>query len=139
LNNAGKPTNLFYIPKKNYANAEMFVSADQKSLLWAVYDYSEYDITATRLEPTQIKIGFVMGGSDHTFMGKRKNDDGPELQLVKIDLTNNTPSQLQVCGKDEYTLFDDTPVLYANENEVAFFGVAGKNKERVAKVIKVKL
>jgi hypothetical protein len=61
------------------------------------------------------------------------------LQLVKIDLTNNTPSQLQVCGKDEYTLFDDTPVLYANENEVAFFGVAGKNKERVAKVIKVKL
>jgi hypothetical protein len=46
--------------------------------------------------------------------------------LVKIDLTNNTPSQLQVCGKDEYTLFDDTPVLYANENEVAFFGVAGK-------------
>jgi hypothetical protein len=65
----------------------MFVSADQKSLLWAVYDYSEYDITATRLEPTQIKIGFVMGGSDHTFMGKRK------MMMTRIAIGKNRFNQ----------------------------------------------
>lgn len=114
-------------------------SGDKKTMIWAIYDYSNYEIQATKMKPVQISaIGFLEGGTDHTFLGARKNDDGPELQLVKFDLSNNTPSPLQICGKDEYTLFDDTPVLYSNENEVVFFGVAGKNKERVAKVIEAK-
>lgn len=139
VNESGKVSNLFFVPKKNYANSNMFVSGDKKTMIWAIYDYSNYEILATKMKPVQIStIGFLEGGTDHTFMGARKNDDGPELQLVKIDLSNNTPSALQICGKEEYTLFDDTPVLYSNDTEVVFFGVAGKNKERVAKVIKAK-
>lgn len=133
----GKLSNLYYVPKKNYANSNMFISGDKKSMIWAIYDYSKYDIQASRMKPVQVDVtGFLAGGIDHVFMNARNNDDGPELQLVKIDLSNNKPSALQICGKDEYTLFDDTPVLYSNEKEVVFFGVAGKNRERVAKVIK---
>lgn len=139
VNESGKVSNLFFVPKKNYANSNMFVSGDKKTMFWAIYDYSNYEIQATKMKPVQISaIGFLEGGTDHAFLGARSNDDGPELQLVKIDLASNTPSALQICGKEEYTLFDDTPVLYSNDTEVVFFGVAGKNKERVAKVIKAK-
>jgi hypothetical protein len=138
LSESGKLSHLFYVPKSNYANSNMFFSEANKSLIWAIYDYSEYEITATRREPTQIKLGFLVTGDDHTFMGKVKNDDGPQLQLVKFDLATNTPSSLQICGKDEYTLFDDYPVLYSNGKEIVFFGVSGKNKERFVNVIRAK-
>jgi hypothetical protein len=139
LNSEGKPEQLFYVPKKNYANSNMFLSADKQSMYWAIYDYSEFDVTATRKEPTQIKIGFVTGGDDHVITNKTKNDDGPMLELVKIDLNTHTPSALQRCGEDEYTLFDEAPVFYANEQEVVFLGVSGKKKERVSNFIKLKL
>jgi hypothetical protein len=35
-------------------------------------------------------------------------------------------------------LFDESPVLYANDKEVVFLGLAGKVKERVTKVITLK-
>jgi hypothetical protein len=137
LNESGKPDKLFYAPKKNYAHSDMSLSADGKTMLWSIYDYSAYDIRATRLEPTQIKLGWVTGGQDHTFR-VRKNDDGPQLELVKIDLTNNTPSALQICGENEYTVFDETPLLYNSGTEVVFLGVSGGKKERVSKIIRAK-
>lgn len=138
INETGKVQNLFFVPKTNYASSNLFFGNDNKTLIWAIYDYSKYEITACKLEPVQIKIGFLRGGDDHAFTGKRLNDDGPLLQLTKIDLTSNTPSPLQVCGKDEYTLFDDYPVLYSTDKEIVFFGVSGKAKERFANAIKVK-
>ncbi|MBY0427539.1 MAG: hypothetical protein K2Q22_18025, partial [Cytophagales bacterium] len=138
INETGKVQNLFFVPKSNYTSSNLFFGNDNKTLIWAMYDYSKYEITAKKLEPVQIKIGFLMGGDDHVFMGKRLNDDGPLLQLTKIDLTSNTPSALQICGKDEYTLFDDYPVLYSTDKEIVFFGVSGKAKERFANAIKVK-
>lgn len=138
INETGKLTNLFFVPKSNYANSNMFFTPDGKSMYWAIYDYSEYKINATRLEPVQIKLGFLVGGTDHTFMEARKNDDGPQLQIVKFDLTKNTAGPLEIFGKDEYTLFDDSPVLYSNDTEVVFLGVAGKAKERVSKIIRLK-
>ncbi len=140
IDEKGKLTNLFYVPKSNYANANMFVSADKKTMYWAIYDYSKYDVTAFKFVPTQIGVlGNVIGGDDHAFSEKRKIDEGPELQIVKINLTDRTAGQLEYFGKDEYTLFDETPVLYANDTEVVFIGVAGKVGERQSKVIRLKL
>ncbi len=134
----GKLTNLFYVPKSNYANSNMFVTPDKKTMYWAIYDYSNYNVYATRFLPTQIGVtGNVIGGDDHSFDAKRKIDEGPELQIVKIDLASKTAGPLEIFGKDEYTLFDEVPVLYANEKEVVFLGVAGKIKERQSKIIKL--
>lgn len=138
INEAGALTNLFSIPKDKYANSNMFFSADAKTLMWAVYDYSEYEIVASKKEQAGIKLGFYQKGDDHTITGKRKNDDGPMLQLVKIDLATNKASAVQNCGVEEYTLYDDYPVLYSNGKEVVFLGTSGKNKERFTNVIKVK-
>lgn len=135
----GSLKHVYYLPKKNYTDSRMFFTADGKTMYWAIFDYSEFTVTATRKEPTQIKIGFVMGGDDHTIKDRKRNDDGPQLQLVKIDLASFTPSALQVCGEDEYTLFDDCPVLFNNDKEVVFLGVAGKKNDRVGKFIKMKL
>lgn len=139
IDEKGKLTNMFFVPKSNYANSNMFFNSDKKSLYWAIYDYSKYDIVASKFIPTQIIAGRVVGGDDHAFDQKRKIDEGPELQLVKFDLSNNSAGKLEVFGKDEYTLFDEVPVLYANDNEVVFIGVAGKIKERQSKIIKLKL
>jgi hypothetical protein len=140
IDEKGKLTNLFYIPKSNYANSNMFFSSDKKTMYWAIYDYSNYSVYATRFLPTQIGVtGTVIGGDDHSFDQKRTIDEGPELQIVKFDLTNNTSGSLEVFGKDEYTLFDEVPVLYSNEKEVVFIGVAGKLKERQSKVIRLTL
>jgi hypothetical protein len=138
INEQGAFTNLFSVPKENYANTNMFFSADNKTLMWAIYDYSKYEIQASKKVPAGIKLGFYQKGDDHTFLGKRKNDDGPLLQLVKIDLTTNKASALQTCGEEEYTLYDDYPVLYSNGQEVVFLGTSGKNKERYTNVIKAK-
>ena len=139
LSETGDLSNLFYIPKKGYANSNLFFNAGNTSMIWAIYDYSEFYVAATRMTDCQLNTIYnkVLGGSDHQLKGTTKNDDGPQLQLVKFDLSNNTPSPLQICGKDEYTLFDEKPVLYANPSEIVFLGTAGKNKERVAKFIKV--
>lgn len=139
LNASLKPERVFYVPKNNYSNSNMFLSADGKSMYWAIYDYSEFDVTASRKEPTQIKMGLVTGGNDHVITNKKKNDDGPMLQLAKIDLQNNTATTLQKCGVDDYTLLDECPVLYSNKEEVVFLGVSGGNKERVSKFITLKL
>ncbi len=138
INEKGALTNLYSVPKENYANTNMFFSADGKTLMWAVYDYSKYEIQAVKKEPAGIKSGFYQKGDDHNFLGKRKNDDGPMLQLVKIDLATNKASAIQNCGEEEYTLYDDYPVLYSNGQEVVFLGTSGKNKERFTNVIKVK-
>lgn len=139
LNANLKPEHVYFVPKSNYANSNMFVSADAKTMYWAIYDYSNFDISAVRKEPTQIKAGFVMGGIDHAFLGKSKSDDGPSLELVKIDLSTNAASTLQKCGEDDYTLLDECPVLYSNDKEVVFLGVSGGKKERVSKLITLKL
>lgn len=138
INEAGTLTNLFSIPKDKYANSNLFFSTDGNTLMWAVYDYSEYEIQASKKEQAGIKLGFYQKGDDHIFLGKRKNDDGPMLQLVRIDLTANKASALQNCGVEEYTLYDDYPVLYSSGSEVVFLGTSGKNKERFTNVIKVK-
>lgn len=139
LNANLKPERLFYVPKNNYSNSNMFLSADNKTMYWAIYDYSEFDVTASRKEPTQIKMGMVTGGNDHVITNKQKNDDGPTLQLTKIDLQNNTAPALQTCSPEDYTLLDECPVLYSNKEEVVFLGVSGGKKERVAKFITLKL
>lgn len=139
LSNEGKLEKLAYLPKSNYTDSRMFFSADSKTMYWAIFDYSEYNVIARRKEPTQIKIGFVMGGNDHTITDKKSNDDGPQLQLVKIDLPAFNVAPLQICGADDYTLVDECQVLYSNDQEVVFLGVAGKKKERVAKFIRMKL
>jgi hypothetical protein len=140
IDEKGKLTNLFYVPKSNYANSNMFFSSDKKAMYWAIYDYSKYDMVAVKFNPTQLGVnGAVVGGDDHFFDQKRKIDEGPELQIVKIDLTNKTAGQLEVFGKNEYTLFDETPVLYSNDKEVVFIGVAGSIKERQSKIIRLKL
>jgi hypothetical protein len=138
INGSGDLTNLYYVPKSNYANSDLFVAPDKKSMYWAIYDYSEHEVHAYRKIPVQIITGFVKGGDDHAMVGKRKIDDGPMLQLVRFDLTNRTAGPLETFGKDEYTLFDESPVLYANDKEVVFLGLAGKVKERVTKVITLK-
>jgi hypothetical protein len=135
INGSGDLTNLFYVPKSNYANSNMFVAPDKKSMYWAIYDYSEHDVHAYRKIPVQIITGYVKGGDDKAMVGKRKIDEGPLLQIVRFDLTNKTAGPLETFGKDEYTLFDESPVLYANDKEVVFLGLAGKVKERVTKVI----
>lgn len=136
----GKLTNLFFVPKSNYANSNMFFSADKKTMYWAIYDYSKYDIKSFKFIPTQIVAGgSVVGGDDHAFDEKRKIDEGPELQIVKFNLIDKTAGPLENFGKDEYTLFDEKPVLYSNDKEVVFIGVAGKINERQSKVIKLKL
>jgi hypothetical protein len=138
IDEKGKLTNLFYVPKSNYANSNMFITPDKKTMYWAIYDYSKYSIYATRFIPTQIGVtGTLIGGDDHAFDQKRKIDEGPELQIVKIDLTSTTAGPLEIFGKDEYTLFDEVPVLYSNDKEVVFIGVAGKIKERQSKIIKL--
>lgn len=140
IDEKGKLTNLFYVPKSNYSNSNMFITSDKKTMYWAIYDYSKYDIAAFKFIPTQVIVGgFVKGGDDHAFDQKRKIDEGPELQIVKINLNDKTTGPLEIFGKDEYTLFDENPVLYSNDNEVVFIGVAGKVKERQSKVIRLKL
>lgn len=139
LGETGKIEHLLYVPKSSYTDANMFVSQDNKTLYWAIYDYAEFSITAQKKEPTQIRQGFVVGGNDHTITNKRRDDDGPQLQLVKIDLPSFTASALQKCGEDDYTLFDDAPVLYATNKEVVFLGVSGGKKDRVTKFIKLAL
>ncbi len=139
LNADMKPVRLFYVPKSNYSNSNMFLSADEKSIYWAIYDYSEFDVTATRKEPTQVKIGFVTDGNDHTITNKKKNDDGPMLQLVKINLQSHTASELQKCGENDYTLLDECPILYSNNEEVVFLGISGRKNERGSKFITLKL
>jgi hypothetical protein len=138
INGSGDLTNLYYVPKSNYANSNLFVAPDKKSMYWAIYDYSAHDVFAYRKIPVQIITGYVKGGDDKAMVGKRKIDDGPLLQIVRFDLTNKTAGPLETFGKDEYTLFDESPVLYANDNEVVFLGLAGKVKERVTKVITLK-
>ncbi len=140
IDEKGQLETLFYVPKQNYANSNMFFSADHKKLYWAIYDYSEYEISATKLLPVTIYGGgLIQGGSDHTFLGKRNDDDGPQLQLVEFDLEKNKASELQLIGKDQFTLYDDFPVLYADQQEVVFLGVSGKSKARVSHLIKLKL
>ena len=138
INGSGDLTNLYYVPKSNYANSNMFVAPDNKSMYWAIYDYSEHDVHAYRKIPVQIITGYVKGGDDKAMVGKRKIDEGPLLQIVRFDLTTKTAGPLETFGKDEYTLFDESPVLYANDKEVVFLGIAGKLKERVTKVISLK-
>jgi hypothetical protein len=138
INGSGDLTNLYYVPKSNYANSNMFFAPDKKSMYWAIYDYSEHEVHAYRKMPVQIITGYVKGGDDHAMVGKRKIDDGPMLQIVRFDLANKTAGPLETFGKDEYTLFDESPVLYANDKEVVFLGLAGKVKERVTKVITLK-
>lgn len=130
---------LFYVPKTNYANSNMFFSPDNKSMYWSIYDYSNYEVRSNRLIPVQVMAGgFLAGGDDRAFTGKRKIDDGPLLQIVKIDLVTNSAGALETFGKDEYTLFDECKVLYTNEKEVVFLGLAGKVNERTAKIISLK-
>lgn len=139
IDEKGKLNNLYFIPKSNYANSNMFITPDKKTMYWAIYDYSKYDIIASKFIPTQVGVNnTVIGGDDHAFNEKRKIDEGPQLQIVKIDLTNNKAGKLENIGQDEFTVFDDHPVLYVNNHQVAFIGLAGKIKERVSKVIILK-
>lgn len=135
----GELNKLFYVPKSNYANSNMFISADNKTMYWAVYDYSNYEVRANRLMPVQVIAGgFLAGGDDRVITSKRKIDEGPLLQIVKIDLSTNTAGPLETFGKDEFTLFDECKILYQNQSEVVFLGLSGAIKDRSAKIIKLK-
>lgn len=140
IDDKGELNKLFFVPKSNYSNSNMFFSPDNKSVYWAIYDYSNYTVRASKSIPVQVIAGgFLIGGDDRIITSKRKIDDGPLLQIVKIDLTNNTAGDLETFGKDEYTLFDECKILYSNETEVTFLGLSGNVKDRTAKIIRLKL
>ncbi len=139
IDEKGELSKLFYVPKSNYSNSNMFFSPDNKSMYWAIYDYSNYTVRANKLIPVQVMAGgFLVGGDDRVITSKRKIDDGPLLQLVKIDLVNNSAGAIETFGKDEYTLFDECKILYSNQTEVAFLGLSGNVKDRTAKIIRLK-
>ncbi len=139
IDSKGELNKLFFVPKSNYANSNMFFSADNKSVYWAIYDYSDYTVRSNKLIPVQVIAGgALVGGDDRVITSKRKIDDGPLLQIVKIDLTTNTAGAIETFGKDEYTLFDECKVLYQSQTEVAFLGIGGNVKERTAKIIRLK-
>lgn len=140
IDDKGELSKLFYVGKSNYSNSNMFFSSDKKSVYWAIYDYSDYTVRANKLIPVQVIAGGnLVGGDDRVITSKRKIDEGPLLQIVKIDLVNKVAGDIETFGKDEYTLFDECKILYANPSEVAFLGLAGKINERSAKVIRLKL
>lgn len=140
IDDKGELNKLFYVGKSNYSNSNMFFSTDNKSVYWAIYDYSNYNVRANKLIPVQVIAGGnLVGGDDRVITSKRKIDEGPLLQIVKIDLVNKVAGDLETFGKDEYTLFDECKILYTNHSEVAFLGLAGNVNERTAKIIRLKL
>lgn len=140
IDDKGELNKLFYVGKSNYSNSSMFFSPDSKSVYWAIYDYSNYNVRANKLIPVQVIAGGnLVGGDDRVITSKRKIDEGPLLQIVKIDLVNKVAGDIETFGKDEYTLFDECKILYTSQSEVAFLGLAGNVNERTAKIIRLKL
>ena len=126
----GKLEKYFYMPTGGFATSDQLFSADKKTLYWAVY------------EPNSLN----KESGNSPLKGCLESEATPglvsaELLLAKIDLTNNSASNVQVIGgKDNgYAISAAFPIIADTDSEIVFQGqVIGKKEENKLVLVKVK-
>jgi hypothetical protein len=125
FDNTGKVEKMFIIPEDDYSNFDEYFSADATKLYWITHDY--LTLNKQTLGPGWYEAKKV------------PNTIATVPYLTVIDLSNNTASNVQKIGSEEWGIDAANPIVANTDNELVFQGKSISKKAKDSELILIKV